>query len=98
MKIDCSGSLLFAIRGMPSPTRPPIRHSGESRNPEGRGEGNVVRGLVPRWGWGGAWQNPPRQSAVPSHNSGFSYLGVPAAADMSDCYENRLPPLISSLL
>ena len=49
--------------------------------------GNVVRGLVPRWGRGGAWQNPPCQSAVPNHNSGFSYLGVPAPAGMSDCYE-----------
>ena len=56
----------------------------------------------PPWGRGGAWQNPPCQFAVPSHNSGFSYLGVPAS--MSDCYErmsrttirDRLPPLNSS--
>ena len=75
--------------------RPPIRHSGEGRNPEGRGGGNVVRskttrgeGLVPRWGGGGAWQNPPSQFAVPSHNSSFSYLGVPAPTGMSDWYEN----------
>ena len=89
MKIDRSGSLSFAIRGVPSSIRPPNRHSGEGRNPEGWGEGNVVRGLVPRWGGGGAWQNPRCQFAVPSHNSSFSYLGVPATAGMSDCYENR---------
>ena len=39
---------------------------------------NVVRGLVPRWGRGGAWQKPARQFTVPSHNSGSSNLGVPA--------------------
>ena len=50
---------------------------------------NVVRGLVPRWGGGGAWQNPPCQLAVPNNNSGFSYLGVPAPAGMSDCYESK---------
>ena len=63
-----------------------------------------ARGLVPRWGRGGAWQNPPRQFAVPNHNSGFSYLGVPAATGMGDWYESmsrtpirdRLPPSISS--
>ena len=55
--------------------------------------GNVVRGLVPRWGGGGAWQNPPRQLAVPNHNSGFSSFGVPAPAGMSDWYENAPTPL-----
>ena len=69
--------------------RKAIGVSGEGRNPEGWGEGNVVRGLVPRWGGGGAWQNPRCQFAVPSHNSSFSYLGVSAPAGMSDCYENR---------
>ena len=49
---------------------------------------NVVRGLVPRWGRGGAWHNPSCQFAVPSHNSGFSYLGVPAPAGMSNWYES----------
>ena len=48
--IDRSGSLSFAIRGIPSSIRPPIRHSGEGRNPEGWGEGIVARGLVPRLG------------------------------------------------
>ena len=43
--IDCSGSLSFAIRGIPSPFRPPIRHSGEGRNPEGVGRGKTTR----RW-------------------------------------------------
>ena len=32
---------------------------------------NVARGLVPRWGRGGAWQNPAN---VPNHNSGFSLV------------------------
>ena len=49
---------------------------------------NVVRGLVPRRGRGGVWQSPPCQFAVPSHNSSFSYLGVPAPAGTSDCYES----------
>ena len=49
---------------------------------------NVARGLVPRWGRGGAWQNPPRQFAVPSRNSGVSYPGVQAAAGMRNCYES----------
>ena len=86
--IDRSGSLSFAIRGIPSSIRPPNRHSGEGRNPEGWGEGNVVRGLVPRRGRGGAWQNPLCQFAVTNHNSGFSSPGVPAPAGMSDCYES----------
>ena len=101
-KINYSGSLSLVIRGIPPSIRPPISHSGESRNPEGRGEGNAARsktsrgeGLVPRWGRGGAWQNPPCQFAVPNHNSGFSYLGVPAEAGMSDWYENA-PKLLSS--
>ena len=54
-----------------------------ARSKTSRGEG-----LVPRWGRGGAWQNPPCQFAVPSHNSGSSYLGVPAPAGMSDWYES----------
>ena len=49
---------------------------------------NVARGLVPRWGRRGAWQNPPCQFAVPNHNFGFSHLGVPAPTGMSDCYES----------
>ena len=62
-----------------------------------------MRGLVPRWGRVGAWQNPPCQFAEPTHNSNFSYLGVQAQAGMSDWYENEgsrhplssfLPPTI----
>ena len=53
------------------------------RSKTSRGEG-----LVPRWGRGGAWQNPRCQLAVPSHNSNSSYLGVPAPAGMSDWYES----------
>ena len=60
--------------------------------------GNVVRGLVPRWGGGGAWQNPRCQFAIPSHNSSFSYLGVPAPAGMSDWYEDALKRLSSAPL
>ena len=47
-------------------------------------------GLVPRWGGGGAWQNPPCRFVVPNHNFGFPYLGVQAPAGMSDWYENGL--------
>ncbi len=43
--IDRSGSLSFAIRRIPSPIRPPIRHSGEGRNPGGVGRGKATR----RW-------------------------------------------------
>ena len=58
---------------------------------QGRGAGgNVVRGLVPRWGQGLDWQNPPRRFSVPTRDSGFSSLGVPAEAGMSDWYENSL--------
>ena len=105
-KYCCSASIMPR-----NPTNLPYRHSGGGRNPEEWGGANVVRsktsrgeGLVPRWGGGGAWQNPPCQSAPPSHNSSFSYLRVPAPAGMSDCYESmsrtpirdRLPRLISS--
>ncbi len=45
-------------------------------------------GLVPRWGRGGEWQNPPCQFAVTARNSGFSYLGVPVATGMGDWYES----------
>ena len=38
--IDRCGSLSFAIRGIHSSIRPPIRHSGEGRNPEGKGGTN----------------------------------------------------------
>ena len=55
-KYCCSASIMPR-----NPTNLPDRHSGEGRNPEGWGEGNVVRsktsrgeGLVPRWGGGGA--------------------------------------------
>ena len=57
--------------------------------------GNVARskttrgeGLVPRWGRGGVWQNPRCQFAEPTHDSGFSFRGVPAPAGISDWYEN----------
>ena len=34
----------FVIRGIPSSIRPPIRHSGEGRNPEGVGRGKTNDG------------------------------------------------------
>ena len=43
--IGRSSSLSLVIRGIPSPIRPPIRHSGEGRNPEGVGRGKATR----RW-------------------------------------------------
>ena len=49
---------------------------------------NVLVGAIRESPWGGAWQKPPCQFAVSSHNSSFSYLGVPAPAGMSDCYES----------
>ncbi len=55
--------------------------------------GNVARGLVPRWGQGGERENPPCQFAEPTHDSGFTSLGVPAPAGMSDWYENDLARL-----
>ena len=57
-----------------------------------RGMRKCSAGACPPLGsaWGVA-DPPPCRSAVPSHNSGFSYLGVPASAGMSDCYKNRLP-------
>ena len=60
------------------------------RRPESRGvgRGECSAGACPPLGRRGAWQNPPCQFAVPSHNSSFSYLGVPATAGMSDSYEN----------
>ena len=48
--IDRSGSHSFAICGIPSSIRPHIRHSGEGRNTEGRGEGVVALRLVPSLG------------------------------------------------
>ena len=49
--IDRSGSLSFAIRGIPSSFRPPIRHSGEGRNPGGVGRGKATR----------RWKKPTRR-------------------------------------
>ena len=43
--IDRSSSLSLVIRGIPSSIRPPIRHSGEGRNPGGVGRGKTTR----RW-------------------------------------------------
>ena len=69
-----------------------FRRRPESRG-VGRGECSAVedfarRGACPPLGSGGAWQNPPCQLAVPSHNSSFSYLHVPTPAGTSDCNEN----------
>ena len=68
------------------------------RRPESRGvgRGECSAGACPPLGQRGAWQNPPCQFAVPSHNSSFSYLRVPAPAGMSDWYENALKRLLST--
>ena len=60
------------------------------RRPESRGvgRGECSAGACPPLGRRGAWQNPRCQFAVPSHNSSSSYLGVPAPAGVSDCYES----------
>ncbi len=81
--IDRSGSLSFAIRGIPSPIRPPIRHSGEGRNPEG--EGIVARGLVPRLGR--AASSPALHHPAPSH---FHPLMWPSQGHR-DSGESRFP-------
>ena len=65
--------------------RPMAESENVVRSKTSRGEG-----LVPRWGRSGAWQNPPCQLAIPNHNSGFSYLGVPAPAGMGDWYEKHV--------
>ena len=86
------GEGLFPRWGWVGPGK--IRH--EPHSPVCTPAANVVRGLVPRWGRGGEWQNPPRQLALPNHNFGFSYPGVPAEGGMSDCNENR--PLRQTLI
>ena len=67
MKIDRSGSLSFAIRGVPSSIRPPNRHSGEGRNPEGVGSGECSAGACPPLGsgWGVAESTVPIQCTKP---------------------------------
>ena len=52
--IDGSNSLSLIIRGIPSPIRPPIRHSGEGRNPEGVGRGKTTR----------RWKKPARPPTI----------------------------------
>ena len=98
--IDGSGRLLLVVRGIPSSIRRLVYPAPHFVIPakagiQEWGGGNVVRskttrgeGLVPRWGRGGEWQNPPCQFAEPTHDSRFSSLGVPAQAGMSDWYEN----------
>ena len=75
--------------GVREPTHHSLAMKRQSRNHEPlRQRENVARGLVPRWGRGGAWQNPQCQFTVPNHDSGFSYLGLPAPAGISDCDES----------
>ena len=90
-------------RGGGNPRTNPARQHVNREIGDNLPKANVVRGLVPRWGRVGAWQNPPCQFAEPTHNSNFSYLGVQAQAGMSDWYENEgsrhplssfLPPTI----
>ena len=76
-------------RGGGNPRTNPARQHVNREIGDNLPKANVVRGLVPRWGRVGAWQNPPCQFAEPTHNSNFSYLGVQAQAGMSDWYENE---------
>ena len=57
--------------------------------------GKCSAGACPPLGSGWVWQKPPCEFAVQNRNSGFSYLGVPAATGMSDWYENALKRLAS---
>ena len=52
------------------------------------GRGECSAGACPPQGSGRGVGEPTRQFAVPNHSSGFSYLGVPAPAGMSDWYED----------
>ena len=63
----------YAASGVPAIHGSPIRHSGGGRNPEGRGLGNVVRGLVPRWAEEGRGRipraNSPYKTTTPSFHT-----------------------------
>ena len=54
-------------------------------------EENVARGLVPRWGRGGAWQNPPlHHSAIPPKPTVAVSL-VEAQTDSQQIFAGRPP-------
>ena len=97
--IDGCGSLSFAIRGIPSSIRPPIRHSREGGNPEGRSTGgsNETRSFPPtttQFSYLGA---PAAAGMDDWHENALERLSsAPAPAGMDDRYENRLPPPVSS--
>ena len=75
-------------RGGGNPRTNPARQNVSREIGNNLPKANVVRGLVPGWGRG-EWRNRPCRFAVPTHNSNFSHLGVPAEAGMCDCSENR---------
>ena len=54
-----------------------------------------MRGLVPRWGRGGAEQDPPRRFAVPNHNSGPSefVIAMKACPGLRSGIDSR-PPFV----
>ena len=99
-------SLSFAIRGIHSPfaaslrhSGPPIRHSREGGNPEGRSTGgsNETRAFPPtttQFSYLGA---PAAAGMDDWHENALERLSsAPAPAGMDDRYENRLPPPVSS--
>ena len=93
--MDGSGSLSFAIRGIPSSIRPPNRHSGEGRNPEGVGSDKTTR----------RWKKPARQSifmllcglrkamVIPAC---YVQLGVPIAWGLVPDIGTHYAPLLGS--
>ena len=81
--IDRSGSLSFAIRRIPSPIRPPIRHSGEGRNPEGRGGGDCSAAE----GYARRVEDFARRGACPPLGSGW---GVAESAAPTHCTKSQL--------
>ena len=79
--IDRSGSLSFAIRGIPSSIRPPIRHSGEGRNPGGvrLPDGGKNRPIAPLSSSYAAFARPwrfRRSKACPVPRYGAGIQGV----------------------
>ena len=59
-----------------------MRKCSAAEGSQGESKTSRGEGLVPRRGRGGAQQNPPRQFAVLSHNSGPSEFVIPAIESM----------------
>ena len=80
--IDRSGSHSFAIRGIPSSIRPPNRHSGEGRNPEGVGRGKTTR----------RWKKPARHPIFILLCGPLRSMVIPAEAGIQG--EEWVPPVV----